>query len=253
MNITTKAKENIEKEHFNKIAKTYEKKYGYSDRFTKYKIDKKTRSFIHLLKNSLENLDSIRILEIGCGTGTYTFKYAGMLPDAKIIASDISEGMIKVAKSNRKLKNLSFEVMSAYDTGLEDSSVDVVCGFYILHHLNFSTAIKEIKRVLKPGGMVYFYEPNILNPVVYLIKSNTYIKKLVGDSSVEWAVNPLTVEKLWKGFEIKEVKTTEFVWPLSFVPYELKIFLDKLTSVLFAAIPGLNLVGGSVEICLKKK
>ena len=244
-------RESWEKEHFNAMAKNYEKKYGYSDKFTKYKINKKIDKFTQIVNQFFDK--DIKILEIGCGTGAYTRIYADKLRNASILATDISEEMIRVARKSRaKRKNLKYEIKSAYRTGLKDSSVEVVCGFYILHHLNVKTVRKEIYRVLKPGGIAYFYEPNILNPIVFLIKSSQILKRLIGDSTEEWAINPLRIYKEWNKFKIVETKTTEFVWPFSFVPLKIKLLLDKFTSFLFPAIPGLKLIGGSVEIYLKK-
>lgn len=247
----TQSKEKWEREHFNLMAKNYEKKYGYTDTFTKYKINKKINKFTQFVSQYFHK--EIKILEIGCGTGAYTRVYADKLPRASILAIDISEEMIRVArKSHGKRKNLRYEIKSAYRTGLKDSSVDVVCGFYILHHLNIVAVRKEVYRVLKPGGIAYFYEPNILNPIVFLIKSSQLLKRLIGDSSEEWAINPLKISNEWNKFKVIEIKTTEFVWPFSFIPFKIKLLLDKLTSSLFPTILGLKLIGGSIEICLRK-
>lgn len=254
MNTIIKTEENVEREHFDAMAKIYEKNYGYLDKFTKYKINKKVNKFVDLFNKYVKTENRVKIFEIGCGTGTYTVKYAQKLSRADIQATDISSGMVEVAKSRKyNGDNIHYGVVSAYHTELKNSSVDVVCGFYILHHLNSKEVIKEIKRILKPGGFVYFYEPNILNPVVFIIKSNKFIKKLVGDSSEEWAINLTKVDNEWKGFEKIEAKSTEFVWPVSFLPYSFKVLLDKLTENLFTRIPGLNLIGGSVELFLKNE
>jgi len=246
--------EKSEREYFNSVAKDYESKYGYFDEFTQYKIEKKVNRFIATIKKQLLNKKNFKILEIGCGTGTYTYKYSDKLHNAKILATDISEEMIKLSKQNCKSReNIFFKVCSAYSTGLKKSSVDVVCGFYILHHINLNKVKKELLRVLKPGGIAYFYEPNILNPIVYIIKSNKLIKKIIGDSPGEWAINPIKIKAQLKEFNIVELNTSEYVWPFQFIPFFLKLFLDKFTSFLFRNIPYLNLIGGSVEISLTKK
>jgi len=245
--------EEQERLHFNNIAREYEKKYGYDDPFTKYKINKKVNRFEESVNLNLEG-KKLKILEIGCGTGTYTFVYSKKFPNALIYATDISEEMIELCRKNRlKPKNVEFSVRSAYKTGFKSNSVDVVCGFYILHHIDQKKTKKEILRVLKKKGVVYFYEPNILNPIVFAIKSNRIIKKIIGDSSDEWAINPTTVAKEWKEFNVLYNRTTEFVWPFSFIPYNIKVFLDKVTSAIFRRFPLLNLIGGSVEMCLMKK
>lgn len=242
-----------ERAHFNSIAREYERKYGYGDQFTKYKINKKVDRFKDSVQSIIKD-KTAKILEIGCGTGTYTFAYSKKFSTTSILATDISEEMIDLCKNSKlKPKNVEFSVKSAYKTGLKNHSVDVVCGFYILHHIDQKKTKKEILRVLKKGGMIYFYEPNILNPIVFAIKSNRIIKKMIGDSSDEWAINPLKVSKDWKEFEVVYNRTSEFVWPVSFVPFRLKVVLDKVTNSLFSKIPVLNLIGGSVEMCLIKK
>ena len=121
--------------------------------------------------------------------------------------------MIKVAKEKcKKYKNVNFCVESAYEMkSIRTNSIDAVIGFYILHHLDIKTVYKEINRVLKQKGKVYFYEPNILNPVVFLIKSIPFLKKKAGDSKDEWAINPMLIKKYFPGFKIKLLQTTEFI------------------------------------------
>jgi SAM-dependent methyltransferase len=46
-----------------------------------------------------------------------------------------------------------------------DDSFDVVYGGGILHHLEFERALSEVRRVLKPGGLMLFEEPLNINPV----------------------------------------------------------------------------------------
>lgn len=247
------SRESREKRHFNALAKGYEVRYGYKDKFTEYKIAKKVKQFIGLVRSAYGG-KKITVLEIGCGTGAYTLEIAPKLPKARILAIDISNEMVKIAKRKRKKNNnIHFRVSSAYRTKFKDESIDVVCGFYVLHHLDFKAVKKEIYRVLKPGGLVYFYEPNILNPVVLVIKSSKFLKKIIGDSVDEWAVNPLKTKLRWDEFEVIESKTSEFIWPFSFIPFKSKKFLDELTTAVFSKTPGINLLGGSVRICLKKQ
>ena len=49
--------------------------------------------------------------------------------------------------------------MDAHHLDFPDESFDLVFGRAILHHLDFETAIKEVKRVLKRGGHAAFAEP----------------------------------------------------------------------------------------------
>ncbi len=170
-----------------------------------------------------------------------------------MIGLDISDKIVSVAKKKCKgLKNVSFVTESAYRTSFKENSIDVVFGFYVLHHLNVSKLKKELLRILKPGGVVFFYEPNFLNPVVFLIKSSKFLKKRVGDSPNESAINPVTIATEFKEFKKLKISTSEFIWPLNFIPLELLIKIDKLTSNL-NQIPLVKYLAGSVQIFLQKK
>lgn len=240
-----------EKKHFNKMALKYDDNYGYNLPFTKYKINKKSKEFKEMV-NQFFSEGKVNILEIGCGTGEYTKQISTMLPKANFTCLDISEKSVDVAKSKcRKRNNVKFGVGSAYNTNFKSNSFDVVCGFYILHHLDFKKALKEVNRILKPGGRIFFYEPNILNPIVYLIKSNKTLKRLVGDSPNEWAMNPVTINTKLKYFKSISIKSTEFIVPLSFLPLTILIILDNITGLL-SHVPLINMFGGSIKIHLQK-
>lgn len=241
-----------ERRHFDRYASKYDSNYHYLEPFTQYKIAKKFRSFADFINISYKH-KKIKILDIGCGTGEYTRKIAEEFPKNKVLGLDISPGILAIAKKKCvRLKNTSFVTRSAYDTKFPSGSIDVVAGYYVLHHLDPHKLAPELKRILKPGGKVYFYEPNILNPVVYFIKSNRTVKKALGDSPDEWAINPITIAKAFTGFKPVTITTSEFVWPINFIPLKLMIALDTLLSY-FKHIPVLKYFGGSVEVVLRKK
>lgn len=250
MNKLTKF-EKSEREYFDSLAVKYDSNYHYNEPFTKYKIYKKSKVVEKRIKQLL-GVSNLKILEIGCGTGEYTKHISKLFPSSTITAIDISPQIIEVAKKKcGNLKNVKFLVESAYKTNFSDNKFDVVLGFYILHHLKIESVRSEIQRVLKKDGLMIFVEPNILNPVVYLIKSNKYLKKMVGDSPYEWAINPLTIEKQLSGFTKVRVVTSEFLLPLSFLSLKLSIFLDKVSDLL-KFVPFLNLFGGSVKLVFRK-
>lgn len=244
--------EKKERDHFDRMARWYDRNYGYTLAFTKYKIKKKAAHFLNLVK-SFQLEKNSKILEVGCGTGAYTIEIAKNLGASKMVAIDISPKIIKVAKEKTNSSNVSYQVKSIYRTGFNDNSFDIVFGFYVFHHLEPRKAIEEITRIIKPGGLAFFCEPNMLNPVVYLIKSLKYLKSRAGDSEDEWAVNPLKVGGLWKGFRVLENRSSEFLPPLMPIATGKKIKLDRLSQKIFSAIPLVNKFGGSVEFALQKK
>ena len=243
--------EKSEIEHFNKTASNYDQNYGYHNAFTQYKISKKIAEFIKFVNSTQGKFSGLKILDLGCGTGEYTQHIARELPDCQITGLDISEGMVDEARQKSKqLTNVQFVVQSAYQTEFGSGEFDVVCGFYILHHLDLEKSQAEIHRILKPSGSAFFYEPNILNPYVYAVKSIPSLKVKAGDSPDEWAINPLTIKKIFYKFKTSYA-LSEFILPLGFIPYKLIVFMDNLFSF-FGKIPLVKYFGGSVQILLQK-
>ena len=69
----------------------------------------------------------------------------------------------KLAPRNRNHPN--FHLMDAHNLQFSDAYFDVVFGGSVLHHLEFTRALDEIRRVLKPCGKILFYEPLGINPI----------------------------------------------------------------------------------------
>ena len=105
-------------------------------------------------------------LEIGCGTGMFTEMF--VKTGAKLIAVDISFDLLKKAQA----RNLPPDRVLFLEKRIEDydadDSFDAVIGSSVLHHLDMETAVKKIFTLLKPGGIMCFTEPNMLNPQVYI-------------------------------------------------------------------------------------
>ncbi|NOX88067.1 MAG: class I SAM-dependent methyltransferase, partial [Calditrichaeota bacterium] len=89
--------------------------------------------------------------DIGAGTGFIT---EGLLQKGlKVIAVDQSEAMTEVLK--KKFATADCRVGEAENLPIKDGAVDFVFANMYLHHVDKpSAAIKEMVRVLKPGGMV---------------------------------------------------------------------------------------------------
>ena len=105
----------------------------------------------------LPRLDpSDRVLDIGCGPGTIT---AGLARRAgTVIGADISSAVVEEARchaADEGVENLSFEVASAYELPWSDGSFDVVFAHQVLQHLADPVrALREARRVLRPGGVI---------------------------------------------------------------------------------------------------
>ncbi|CAK7269630.1 hypothetical protein SEPCBS119000_003668 [Sporothrix epigloea] len=102
-----------------------------------------------------------RVLDIGCGPGPLTVDIAdGVGPTGSVVGIDVSEVRIKMALQtytdpalDTYRANASFLLGDAHSLAqFPDNHFDFVVASAVIHYLNLPVALKEICRVLKPGG-----------------------------------------------------------------------------------------------------
>jgi ubiquinone/menaquinone biosynthesis C-methylase UbiE len=93
----------------------------------------------------------VSVLDVGCGTGKLLRRAATYWPEAQLIGVDPASGMIGMAK--RLTPNATFFTGMAEALPLQDASVDLALSTSSFHHWQDQAAgIREIARVLRPGG-----------------------------------------------------------------------------------------------------
>ncbi len=189
-------------------------------------------------------------LEIGCGSGYFTKELAKT--NAEITAIDISQDLLDIAKKNVQSEHVKFFIDNAYDMNFDDCSFDTVIGSSVLHHLDIDLALKEIYRVLKPDGSVYFTEPNMLNPQIALQKNIPYLKNKLGDSPDETAFFIWDIKRrfLSTGFN-RELQIVPFDFLHPNIPQTLVNYADPMC-LFFEKIPILKHFSGSLYIHARK-
>lgn len=126
-----------------------------------------------------------RMIDIGCGDGVTELFIQQYLPSWKVEAIDISEKSIARA-IEKNISNANFSVYDGRLIPFADNSFDIAFIAAVMHHIDFTlhgSLLKEIYRVLKPGGRLYLFEHNPLNPVTrYLVNTCVFDKdaKLLG-------------------------------------------------------------------------
>lgn len=128
-------------------------------------------SQVHASGNDLERLKekfaawpTAQLLDIGCGAGHASFATAGLV--AHVTAYDLSARMLDVVSDTareRNITNLDTRQGVAEQLPFDDNSMDVVISRYSAHHWQDpGMALREVRRILKPGGHVIFMD--ILSP-----------------------------------------------------------------------------------------
>ncbi len=100
-----------------------------------------------------------RALELGCGTGFFLLNLmqAGIVKKGSV--TDLSPGMVKVALRNGEGLGLDVDgrVADAETIPYDDDTFDLVVGHAVLHHIpDVEQSLREVLRVLKPGGRFVF-------------------------------------------------------------------------------------------------
>ena len=102
------------------------------------------------------------VLELGCGSGAFTTCIARAVGrQGKVYAVDIQSAMLRQLErklsqpENKELTNIELRQASAYDLPFTDESIDLVCMVTVLQEIpDRGRALRELRRVLKPGGIL---------------------------------------------------------------------------------------------------
>ncbi len=179
-----------------------------------------------------------RALDVGCGPGYYTNKLSE-LGAGYVLGYDISDHYI--AKAQREFGRpgeVEFQVRSAHQT--LEGTFDAICGFAVLHHLDFRTFLQDAyARNLKPGGTMLFWEP-MSHPVI--LAFHKFVRS--AHSADEWPL--LFRDVRW----IRETFGQVVVHPVNLV----SMFTNAASSFIFSDPDNpLSRVGDRIDRILERR
>lgn len=158
------------------------------ERFSQEWFDDADQRFVHgarLFGHDAEPFDRIipfdrlagrRVLEIGCGMGLHSELMARA--GAHVTSIDLSPTSVEATSRRAALKNLSIDVrqMDAVKLEFDDETFDFVWSWGVIHHSSHTgRIIKEIHRVLKPGGEVRVMVYNLEGMPAYITLLTRYM------------------------------------------------------------------------------
>ena len=133
--------------------------------FAEYKIADIAREFARLHTEKAAN--DLDILDFGAGIGGSVPHVARYFRGSRLECIDPSERSLAIAKE-RYPGDASYQTFDGKSIPFDDGSFDIAYAMCVFHHIDASEHIgllRELRRVLKPGGLLFIFEHNPYNPL----------------------------------------------------------------------------------------
>jgi SAM-dependent methyltransferase len=147
-----------------------------------------------------------KVIDIGCGDGTYTIEVYDRGKIAFLVGGDVADKAVRLACDKLAGRNIQCQINSAYDIPFAEQSFDVAILRGVLHHLD--NPIQALKEALRVARVVWVIEPNGYNPGLKILEklSRYHIEHheksyppLVLDGWIE-SLGGRVAKKVWAGF-----------------------------------------------------
>jgi ubiquinone/menaquinone biosynthesis C-methylase UbiE len=166
-----------------------------------------------------QDVDNKKIIEIGCGRGGMS-RYIVTLPKppAHLTACDFSESALKLAEEKNAHERIEWKQEDIMSISFPDNSFDTAISCETIEHVpNPKAAIRELYRVLKPGGKLLLTCPNYFNPFGIWCVYRWLIGKPFTEGGQPY-VNYVLMPRVYfwiksAGFSVEEFSAAEIVIP----------------------------------------
>lgn len=123
------------------------------------------RNIILSPKKLIRRLDLMKdynVMEVGSGPAYFSAEIASIIPNGKLILTDIQEEMLKLARkrlSRKGITNIEYHLCNGLDFPFEDNKFDLIYMVTVLGEVeNKEQYIREFFRMLRPGGVLSISE-----------------------------------------------------------------------------------------------
>jgi len=166
------------------------------------------------------------ILDYGCGNGENTI-LAAKMGAGLVVGIDLSPVSLENAKKYAEEEGVGascrFLLGDCERTGLPDECIDLIYCSGVLHHMELKSALPELKRILKPGGIVLAKEPLAYNPLIQLYR------KLTPHIRTAWEVEHIfsydDLKLASDFFEVQDIRRWHFFSIIgAYIPSGLRLF-----------------------------
>lgn len=223
-----------------------------SDRFRKQSAAMGT-PLTELLVGETNLPPGARVLDIACGTGEPAISLATQLNGTgMVIATDISTNPLEIAEQRgrqRALGNVRFQLADAHSLPFADENFDfATCRLGLMFLIDLPKALREIRRVLKPGGRFVTVNWGPIQQPYFETTIGTIVKQFpdlqfpnTGDMMFKFSV-PGTLTRAFKaaGFSEAHDEIRDVAWTWHGTPQEVWEYFQAVTipfSPLLNAVP----------------
>lgn len=227
-----------EREHWASLAGDPEVVFGWGSPAGRLRAERRAA----LVAEAARLGPGVRALEVGCGTGLFTEKWART--GADLLAIDLSPDLLARARA-RALPPTVRVVERRLEDLTDEGPFDAVIGSSVLHHLDVPRALAHLRSMLVPGGRLAFAEPNMKNPQVFAMLHVPGLRPLMAATPDETAFHAGGIARDLRRAGFVDVRVRPFDWLHPATPPAAIPAVRRLGALL-ERLPGVRAFAGSL-------
>jgi len=180
-------------------------------------------------RHSFHILPGETILELGAGSGAWTEHVDEVLHGENPITGAVFNRQFL---SEPKQCNVRFQYVEDFGRDLESESFDYIIGTAILCHEGYEHNLRELFRLLKPGGQLLFFEANYWNPQVAVKNAIPWLGRKTGNAPCQIGL---------RRYQLLKIASRQGFTEIDVIPYDIihartpRFLVHRLQSIAFVA------------------